>query len=175
MARKVSKTPAAPARARPSPAITQACSAESTDSAVKQKTHDTWSHLFSELACKTAHFSGKPLAFLTATFLVVVWACTGPLFHYSDTWQLVINTSTTIVTFLMVFLIQHTQNRDTLAVQLKLSELIIAVRGAENRLAAAEDMTEDDLERLHQEYRVRAEQTLDHLEQRRGKNLQRAS
>jgi low affinity Fe/Cu permease len=75
----------------------------------------------------------------------------------------------------MVFLIQHTQNRDTLAVQLKLSELIIAVRGAENRLAAAEDMTEDDLERLHEEYRVRAEQTLDHLEQRRGKNLQRAS
>jgi low affinity Fe/Cu permease len=175
MARKGSKTPAALARARPSPAITQPCSAESTDSAVKQKTHRTWSHLFSELACKTAHFTGKPLAFLTATFLVVVWACTGPLFHYSDTWQLVINTSTTIVTFLMVFLIQHTQNRDTLAVQLKLSELIIAVRGAENRLAAAEDMTEDDLERLHQEYRVRAEQTLDHLEQRRGKSLQRAS
>ena len=104
----------------------------------------------------------------------MVWACTGPLFHYSDTWQLVINTSTTIVTFLMVFLIQHTQNRDTLAVQLKLSELIIAVRGAENRLAAAEDMTEDDLEQLHEEYRVRAEQTLDHLEQRRGqRDMQR--
>jgi len=155
--------------------MTPAAPAHSTDSAAKQKTHRTWSHLFSDLACKTAHFTGKPLAFLTATFLVVVWACTGPLFNYSDTWQLVINTSTTIVTFLMVFLIQHTQNRDTLALQLKLSELIIAVRGAENRLAAAEDMTEDDLERLHEEYRVRAEQTLDHLEQRRGKNLQRAS
>lgn len=175
MARKGSETPAAPARARPSPAIARASSAESMDSAAKQKTHETWSHLFSDLACKTAHFTGKPLAFLTATFLVAVWACTGPLFHYSDTWQLVINTSTTIVTFLMVFLIQHTQNRDTLALQLKLSELIIAVRGAENRLAAAEDMSEDDLERLHEEYRIRAEQTLDHLEQRRGKNLQRAS
>ena len=93
-------------------------------------TQHRWSHLFSELACKTAHFTGKPLAFLTATFLVVVWACTGPLFNYSDTWQLVINTSTTIVTFLMVFLIQHTQNRDTLALQLKLSELIIAVQAA---------------------------------------------
>jgi low affinity Fe/Cu permease len=79
------------------------------------------------------------------------------------------------VTFLMVFLIQHTQNRDTMAVQLKLSELIIAVRGAENRLAAAEDMTEEDLERLHQEYRARADATLDHLEKRRGGELQRAS
>ena len=155
MERKRSNPAAAPARARPSPAVTGACSKESTNSAVKQKTHETWSHLFSELACKTAHFSGKPLAFLTATFLVLLWACTGPLFHYSDTWQLVINTSTTIVTFLMVFLIQHTQNRDTLALQLKLSELIIAMRGAENRLAAAEDMSEDDLERLHEEYRAR--------------------
>jgi len=127
------------------------------------------------MACKTAHFAGKPLAFLAAVLVVVVWALTGPLFGYSDTWQLVINTSTTIVTFLMVFLIQHTQNRDTMAVQLKLSELIIAVKGAENKLAAAEDMTEEELEQLHQEYRVRAEETLDHLQKRRGGNLQRAS
>ena len=84
---------------------------------------------------------------------MVVWALTGPLFGYSDTWQLVINTSTTIVTFLMVFLIQHTQNRDTLALQLKLAELIIAMHGAENRLATVEDMDEDDLERLHEDYR----------------------
>ena len=73
--------------------------------------------------------------FLIAVALVVIWALTGPLFHYSDTWQLVINTSTTIVTFLMVFLIQHTQNRDTLALQLKLAEVIIAMRDAENRVA----------------------------------------
>jgi low affinity Fe/Cu permease len=97
------------------------------------------------------------------------------MFGYSDTWQLVINTSTTIVTFLMVFLIQHTQNRDTMAVQLKLSELIIAVKGAENKLAAAEDMTEEELEQLHEEYRERADETLDHLQKRRGGNLQRAS
>jgi low affinity Fe/Cu permease len=132
-------------------------------------------HLFSELACKTAHFAGKPAAFLVATLAVVIWALTGPMFGYSDTWQLVINTSTTIVTFLMVFLIQHTQNRDTMAVQLKLSELIIAVKGAENKLAAAEDMTEEELEQLHEEYRERADETLDHLQKRRGGNLQRAS
>ena len=85
-----------------------------------------WGETFSWLACATAHIMGRPVAFLTATALVIVWACTGPIFHYSDTWQLVINTSTTIVTFLMVFLIQNTQNRDTMALQLKLSELILA-------------------------------------------------
>ena len=137
--------------------------------------HHGLNYLFSEMACKTAHFAGKPLAFLAATLAVIIWALTGPMFGYSDTWQLVINTSTTIVTFLMVFLIQHTQNRDTMAVQLKLSELIIAVKGAENELAAAEDMTEEELEQLHEEYRERAEETLDHLQQRRGGNLQRAS
>jgi len=133
------------------------------------------SHLFSELACKTAHFAGKPLAFTVAVLVVVIWGLTGPMFGYSDTWQLVINTSTTIITFLMVFLIQHTQNRDTMALQLKLSELIIAVKGAENRLAAAEDMTEEELERLHQEYRTRAETALEHLNKRRGGKLQQAS
>src|SRR6201999_2393093 len=118
----------------------------------------SWSELFSNVACKTALWTGKPLTFLTASLLVVVWAATGPLFHYSDTWQLVINTSTTIVTFLMVFLIQHTQNRDTLALQLKLSELIIAVHGAENRVATIEDLDEDELEKLHQEYRRGADE-----------------
>ena len=78
------------------------------------------------MACSAARYAGHPLAFLTAVLLVLIWALTGPLFAYSDTWQLVINTSTTIVTFLMVFLIQHTQNRDTMAVQLKLAELIMA-------------------------------------------------
>ena len=78
---------------------------------------------------RRARYAGHPLAFLTAVLLVLIWAFTGPLFNYSDTWQLVINTSTTIVTFLMVFLIQHTQNRDTLAVQLKLAELIMAATG----------------------------------------------
>jgi len=133
----------------------------------------TWSHLFSELACRTAHFAGHPLAFTLAVLMIVVWAVTGPVFHYSDTWQLVINTSTTIITFLMVFLIQHTQNRDTLAVQVKLAELIIAVKQAQNRLATVEDLSEEELEALHEEYRQRAEQTLGHLNQRRAK-LKRA-
>lgn len=128
----------------------------------------SWSHVFSRMANGTSHFAGKPQAFLTALLIVLAWALTGPLFGYSDTWQLVINTSTTIVTFLMVFLIQHTQNRDTLALQLKLAELIIVMRGAENRVATIEDMDEEELERLHDVYRQRAEQTLEHLQRRRG-------
>jgi len=128
----------------------------------------SWSHVFSRMANATSHFAGKPQAFLTAVLVVLAWALTGPLFGYSDTWQLVINTSTTIVTFLMVFLIQHTQNRDTLALQLKLAELIIVMRGAENRVATIEDMDEEELERLHEVYRQRAEQTLVHLQHRRG-------
>ncbi len=106
--------------------------------------------------------------------LVILWGVTGPLFNYSDTWQLVINTSTTIVTFLMVFLIQHTQNRDTLALQVKLSELIMSVRNAEDRVATVEDLSEEELEKLHEDYRQRAEQTMDHLKARRGQ-LKRAS
>src|ERR1700674_2194154 len=115
---------------------------------------------FTWFACAVAHLSGKPIAFLLAAASVIIWAATGPLFHYSDTWQLVINTSTTIVTFLMVFLIQNTQNRDTLAVQLKLAELIMAATGAENRLATAEDLSEEELEDLHKDYQRRAEDTL---------------
>jgi low affinity Fe/Cu permease len=130
--------------------------------------------MFSDVACATSHFAGKPAAFLTAVLIVVIWAASGPLFGYSDTWQLVINTSTTIVTFLMVFLIQHTQNRDTLALQLKLSELILKVRSAENRLAVAEDLSEEELEALHEDYRRHAEETLEHLTARRTK-LKRAS
>jgi len=95
---------------------------------------------------------GSPLAFLIAVAVVIIWAISGPLFGFSDTWQLVINTGTTIVTFLMVFLIQNTQNRDTMAVQLKLAELIIKQRGAKNSLATIEDMSDADLEQLHRHY-----------------------
>src|SRR5687767_13557962 len=123
---------------------------------------------FTWFAYEIAHWTGKPAAFLIAFGLIVVWAASGPLFGFSDSWQLVVNTTTTIITFLMVFLIQSTQNRDTLALQLKLAELIIAVRGAENKLATAEDMCEEDLEQLHEAYRKRAEETLSHLERRRG-------
>src|SRR5437764_13257632 len=109
--------------------------------------------LFSQFAQRVSQMAGTSCAFILAVTLIVIWALTGPIFHYSDTWQLVINTSTTIVTFLMVFLIQHTQNRDTLALQLKLAELIITMQGAKNNLAVAEDLTEDELEHLHEEYR----------------------
>jgi low affinity Fe/Cu permease len=129
----------------------------------------SWSHRFSVAACETARLAGKPATFLLALVLILVWAATGPMFRYSDTWQLVINTSTTIVTFLMVFLIQHTQNRDTLALQLKLAELIIAVKGAKNGLATIEDLDEEELELLHQEYRDRAEKTLSFLQKRRSR------
>jgi low affinity Fe/Cu permease len=127
--------------------------------------HHEW---FGRFAHEIARLSGKPAAFILATGAVVIWGLTGPLFNYSDTWQLVINTSTTIVTFLMVFLIQSTQNRDTMALQIKLSELIIAVQGAKNRLAAAEDLSEEELEQLHKEYCGQAESTLQHLEKRRA-------
>ena len=130
---------------------------------------------FSRMSCAIAHWTGKPVAFLTATALVVAWAVTGPMFGYSDTWQLVINTSTTIVTFLMVFLIQNTQNRDTMALQLKLSELILVINEAENRFATAEELTDEELEELHEELHRRAETTLGHLNTRRAAQQKQAS
>jgi len=134
-----------------------------------------WSDLFSRAACATARLMGKPIAFLIAVALVIIWAATGPLFGFSDTWQLVINTSTTIVTFLMVFLIQNTQNRDTMAVQLKLSELILVISEAENRFASAEDLTEEELEVLHKELHERAQTTLGTLNERRAGQARKAS
>jgi low affinity Fe/Cu permease len=124
----------------------------------------TW---FTAFAQKTAQLAGRPSAFILATTTILVWGLTGPLFGYSDTWQLVINTGTTIVTFLMVFLIQHTQNRDSLAFQVKLDELIIKLHGAGNELAGAEDLCDEDLEALHKAYRDRAAQAHETLEKRR--------
>lgn len=121
---------------------------------------------FSHFAHATSLWTGHPAAFLVAVAIVLLWVVTGPIFDYSDTWQLVINTGTTIVTFLMVFLIQNTQNRDTLAIQLKLSELVLAMKGAENKFAAIEDLTDEELEKLHDDCRQRAETTLTHLENR---------
>jgi low affinity Fe/Cu permease len=99
---------------------------------------------FGDFATRVAHATGKPLTFLLSVALVVVWGATGPLFHYSDTWQLVINTGTTIITFLMVFLIQSTQNRDGAAIQTKLDELIRA-SAAQNRYIGIEDLSEEEL------------------------------
>jgi low affinity Fe/Cu permease len=123
---------------------------------------------FTRFAIAIAQSAGRPATFLLAVLLVGAWAATGPLFGYSDTWQLVINTSTTIITFLMVFLIQNTQNRDTLALQVKLAELIHAVSGAKDRLATAEDLSDEELEQLHAEYRELASAALGHLERRRA-------
>lgn len=125
---------------------------------------------FERFARETALLAGRPLTFFMAVAVIVIWAVTGPLFGFSDTWQLVINTGTTIVTFLMVFLIQQSQNRDTMAVQIKLSELIIAVEAAHNALATAEDLSEQDLAALHAEFSKQAEDTLRRLEAKRGKN-----
>jgi low affinity Fe/Cu permease len=97
-------------------------------------------------------WSGSTTAFGLACAVVIVWAVTGPIFNYSNTWQLVINTGTTIVTFLMVFLIQRTQNKDSLALQLKLNELVAAIEGASNRLIDCEDLTEEELQVLHDHY-----------------------
>jgi low affinity Fe/Cu permease len=104
---------------------------------------------FGEFAARVAHATGKPLTFLLSVALVIVWACTGPMFHFSDTWQLVINTGTTIITFLMVFLIQSTQNRDGAAIQAKLDELI-RVSAAQNRYIGIEDLSEEELVALRQ-------------------------
>jgi low affinity Fe/Cu permease len=127
-------------------------------------TRPSWFTLFAQ---HTAQLAGRPATFILAVAVIVVWGVSGPLFGFSDTWQLVINTGTTIVTFLMVFLIQHTQNRDALAFQLKLDELIIALEGAENKLAAAEDLCDEDLEALHEAYRKRASEAHEEIQKRR--------
>jgi low affinity Fe/Cu permease len=101
---------------------------------------------------RVAAWSGSSWAFALATLVIIVWAVTGPIFHYSDTWQLIINTGTTIVTFLMVFLIQRAQNKDALAIQLKLNELLASQRGASNRLINLEDWSEQDIVALHRRF-----------------------
>ncbi len=107
---------------------------------------------FTRFANWTASAAGHPQSFVLACLIIVVWGATGPLFGFSDTWQLVINTGTTIVTFLMVFLIQNTQNRDSKAMQLKLDELIRATEGAHNALLDLEELTEEDLNRIRALY-----------------------
>lgn len=100
---------------------------------------------FERFSAAVTRISGRPVSFVTALLIVIVWACCGPVFHYSETWQLIINTGTTIITFLMVFLIQQAQNKDTVALHLKLNELIAANKKASNRLINVEDLTEDEL------------------------------
>jgi low affinity Fe/Cu permease len=121
------------------------------------------SHWFTVFAKWAARATGHPLAFVLAASTIVGWAILGPLFGFSDTWQLVINTSTTIITFLMVFLIQNTQNRDTAAMHIKLDELIRAVEGAHNALLDLEEMEDSDLDTLRKDYEKLAAAAREHL------------
>src|SRR6202021_2127852 len=124
--------------------------------------------LFSEIANRTSQAAGRALTFMLATGVVIIWAITGPLFHYSDTWQLVINTGTTIVTFLMVFLIQNTQNRDARAIHLKLNALIHPVDKAKNQMIDVEKLSDLELDELDTTYqRIRASPQRRHEEKRK--------
>lgn len=125
---------------------------------------------FNHAASKIAETVGSPVAFITVLLIVIVWACTGPIFHYSDTWQLVINTTSSVVTFLMVFLIQNTQNRDAKAFHIKLNELVRGVKGARTGLVDVEDMPDEDLEALHKEFEAIHKQYAGEMERRAGKS-----
>jgi low affinity Fe/Cu permease len=107
---------------------------------------------FESIAIRLTKFTGSTPAFIIAVSIILIWGISGPVFNYSETWQLIINTGTTIITFLMVFLIQRTQNKDSLAIQLKLNELIASTKGASNRLVEVEDLPEKDLELLKRYY-----------------------
>lgn len=120
--------------------------------------------LFRKFSHKISQAVGSSWSFILAVTIVAVWALTGPLFHYSDTWQLVINTGTTVVTFLMVFVIQNTQNRDARAVHLKLDELIKGVSGARTKLVDLEELSDKELEELHMEFKLIHEREIKQLE-----------
>jgi low affinity Fe/Cu permease len=129
---------------------------------------------FERMARAISQFTGSTAAFLIAVLVVLTWAATGPLFHYSENWQLVINTGTTIVTFLMVFLIQRTQNKDSLAVQLKLNEIVASLQGASNRLVNVEDLSEGDLSTLHRHYQALAEMAKTDADMRQSHSVDEA-
>lgn len=115
-------------------------------------------HFFADIATGTAHQAGRPITFLFAVVIIIAWGVTGPIFHYSDTWQLIINTGTTIITFLMVFIIQNTQNRDGAAVQAKLDELI-RVSAARNMLIGIEHLTEEEISEIRDKCEAHAKKT----------------
>ena len=124
---------------------------------IKKVKKGSFKYFFDRMATKVTKASGRPAAFIIACLIVIAWLVTGPIFKYSDTWQLVINTGTTIITFLMVFIIQQTQNKDTVALQIKVNELIASSEFASNRLVNVEDLTEEDLDTLKKYYARLAE------------------
>ena len=117
-----------------------------------KKKRNRLSQILERFSRKVTEATGTSTAFIVALLVIVTWIVTGPVFHFSDTWQLVINTGTTIVTFLMVFLIQRSQNKDALAIHLKLNEIVAALEGASNRLIDVEDLTEEEIRTLHTHY-----------------------
>ena len=119
---------------------------------MKKKQKKRLKSVFEKFSAKVTKATGSSLAFMIAFLIIIIWALTGPIFHYSDTWQLVINTGTTVITFLMVFVIQQSQNKDTVALQLKLNELIATSEKASNRLVDVEDLTADELDTLKKFY-----------------------
>ncbi len=131
-------------------------------------------HVFERFASAATRFTGSVPAFALALGTILVWAVTGPLFHFSNTWQLVINTGTTIVTFLMVFLIQQTQNKDGLAIQLKLNELVAALEGASNRLISVEDLTSEELRVLRAHYQLLAQRAKEMAEATESHSIEEA-
>lgn len=124
-------------------------------------------NLFVRFASHVSKWAGTSYAFIMASTILISWAIAGPIFHFSTTWQLFINTTTTIVTFLMVFIIQNTQSRDTKAVHLKLDELIRAVHGARNKYLNAEELVDEELEQLHNEFKKLSDKYAHELEKRR--------
>jgi low affinity Fe/Cu permease len=121
---------------------------------MQKRASRSWAETFHHFAVRCAEVVGSPVAFLGCVLIILTWAVTGPISHFSDTWQLIINTATTIVTFLMVFLIQNTQNRDARALHLKLDELIRCVQGARNGMINLEKLTEQELDELEQQFRA---------------------
>jgi low affinity Fe/Cu permease len=117
-----------------------------------RKSHNSFGRGLEQLATSVTHWTGGTSAFAIAAATIIIWLVTGPVFGYSDTWQLIINTGTTIVTFLMVFLIQRSQNKDSLAIHLKLNEIVAALDGASNRLIEVESLSEDELDLLRRHY-----------------------
>jgi low affinity Fe/Cu permease len=148
----------------------------SKDKAVKPHSDSGAGQLFGRIANRTSQAAGRATTFLLAAGIVLIWAITGPLFQYSDTWQLVINTGTTIVTFLMVFLIQNSQNRDSAAIQVKLDELI-RVSTAHNSFVGIEHLTDDELEEIRSkcERRAEAEKAGDESVERTGRKAKQAA
>lgn len=134
----------------------------------------SFEEMFTKLASKASTWMGRPWAFLIALLMVVIWGASGPIFHYSDTWELIINTATTIITFLMVFLIQNTQNRDAQAIHLKLDELILAEKLANNAMIDAENMSSEKLQELAKHYQTLC-QTASQLSKEKNKDKSKSS